>query len=42
MAWGKPPEEDVQPPETVTEERVRQIFREELAALAAKRLVEDG
>ena len=43
MAWGKPPgEEDVQPPENVAEERIRQIVREELAILAAKKLTEDG
>lgn len=35
MAWGKPPEEDVTPPETVAEERIRQIVREELSAIAA-------
>ena len=40
MAWGKPPEVDVEEPVNVSEERVREIFREELAALAAKTLVE--
>lgn len=40
MAWGKPPEEDVTPPETVAEERIRQIVREELALLAAKQLTQ--
>jgi hypothetical protein len=42
MAWGKPPEEDVEEPVNVAEDRIRQIVREELAALAAMRLVEDG
>lgn len=44
MAWGKPPGEevDVEPPETVAEERIRQIVREELALLAAKQLTQTG
>jgi hypothetical protein len=44
MAWGNAPgpEIDVKRPEDVAEERIRQIVREELAILAAKRLTEDG
>lgn len=44
MAWGKPSEEDVQTPsESVAEQRVRQIVREELALIAAKNLTQtDG
>ena len=40
MAWGKPPEEVVEEPVNVAEERIREIVREELAILAAKNLTE--
>lgn len=38
MAWGKPPGMDVEKPENVAEDRIREIVREELAILAAKSL----
>jgi len=47
MAWGKPPEVDVEEPVNVTEDRIREIVREELAIIAAqgfaaKKLTDDG
>lgn len=42
MAWGTPPGEDQKPPENVAEARIREIVREELAALAAKNLSDDA
>ena len=38
MAWGKPPEVDVEEPVNVAEERIREIVREELNIIAAKSL----
>jgi len=47
MAWGTAPGEEVEQPENVAEERIREIVREELTAIAnlaraAKSLAEDG
>jgi hypothetical protein len=42
MAWGTAPVDVEKKPESVAEQRVREIVREELAILAAKKLTEDG